>query len=76
MTEPVETPAPEKDCAVCFIEELAEELVEVDALRKKRGRPRQRESREWKDVKSIAEEAGKINRDDKTGEVAAKEAGT
>jgi hypothetical protein len=76
MTDPNETPPPDRDCAVCFIEALAEELVEVDALRKKRGRPRQRDSHEWTHVKSIAEEAGKTNRDEKSGEVATTEAVT
>jgi hypothetical protein len=76
MSDPVETPPPDKDCAVCFIEALAEELVEVDALRKLRGRPQQRDSHEWAHVKSIADEAGKTDREDKSGEIAADEAVT
>ena len=75
MSDPIATP-PEKDYAVCFIEALAEELVEVDELRKKRGRPHQRESREWSDVRSIADNAGKSKRENKPGEVAAHEAVT
>jgi hypothetical protein len=76
MTDPVRTPLPDKDHAVCFIEALAEELVEVDALRRKRGRPHQRESQEWTRVKSIADEAGKTSREDKTGVEATTEAVT
>jgi hypothetical protein len=58
ISHPPEPRSPEKDHAVCFIEALAEELVEVDALREKRTLPQQPRSPEWvflNDIKRNAE---------------------
>ncbi len=68
-----------KDHAVCFAECLAEELVEVDALRQKRrmvDHLASRDTEKWKTVEKIAAFAGTSERDDKGGVEAASEATT
>ncbi|MFZ0911722.1 MAG: hypothetical protein WAN09_00420 [Candidatus Korobacteraceae bacterium] len=66
-----------KDHAVCFAEALAEELVEVDALRRKKDKDlAPRESLQWSKVRNIAETAGASGGEDKDGVAAAEEART
>jgi hypothetical protein len=72
--EATEPRSPEKDYAVCFIEALAEELVEVDALRAKRALRQQAQSPDWASVNKIKENAGWTERKLKTGDEAADEA--
>src|SRR5580704_1124021 len=74
MTDLAKTPLPDKDHAVCFIEALAEELVEVDALRARRALRQQPESPKWTSVNKIKENAGRTERKFKTGDEAADEA--
>ncbi len=65
------------DQAVSFAEVLAEELVEVDALRQKRKVEERRDSRSaevWQNVERIAKEARSPQREDKEGKEAAGEA--
>jgi len=67
------------DHAVCFAEALAEELIEVDALRQQREVERHDASRdlaEWGHVTRIANKAGASEREDKEGKAAAGEATT
>jgi hypothetical protein len=76
ISHPPEPRSPEKDHAVCFIEALAEELVEVNALREKRTLRQQSRSPEWVFVNDIKQNAGWTERKCKSGEEAAKEAET
>ncbi len=67
-----------RDHAVCFAEALAEELVEVEALRARRGINSDaltpKEIIERKHLSEIADKAGESERDDKEGKAAAEEA--
>jgi hypothetical protein len=66
-----------QDHAVSFAEALAEELVEVDALRQKRkveGHLDSRSDRTWENVEQIAKEARSTGRKDKEGKDAADQA--
>jgi hypothetical protein len=65
------------DHAVSFAEALAEELVEVDALRQRRKVESHLDSRSaptWENVEQIAEEARSVGRKDKEGKDAADQA--
>ncbi|MFY9854100.1 MAG: hypothetical protein WAK26_09520, partial [Terracidiphilus sp.] len=67
----------DQDHAISFAEALAEELVEVDALRQKRRVVDHRDSRSaetWEHVEQIAKEARSARRKDKEGKAAAEEA--
>jgi hypothetical protein len=66
-----------QDHAVSFAEALAEELVEVDALRQKRkveGHLDSRSDRTWENVEQIAKKARSTGRKDKEGKDAADQA--
>ncbi len=67
-----------RDHAICFAEALAEELIEIEALRARRGISSDpltpKETLEQEHLKEIADEAGKTERDDIDGKEAAEEA--
>ncbi len=66
-----------KENSVCFAEAVAEELIELDVLRKKRGMmsdPAQGASKGWREVNRIGTNAGATKREDKDPKLAAAEA--
>ena len=63
--------------AICFAEVLAEELVEMDALRHKRGiknHSTKRNPEGWEQVKQIAASVDLVDRPQKSGHAAVKDA--